>query len=226
MHRQIHKSRHIYVLIVTSIIFTLGVLIGAQFEQFRIEKIQEDISQETTRYQEIQSEIDYINFLLENREVTSSTCGILKDSFLTSVEKLDDSVFALENYESTATFRLEDYNSLKNQFFNLQARYYTLSENINIVCPNSFNTILYFYADAQECPECEDQGVILDHIKKKYRDDVMIYSFNTQSSTNIVELLKSSNGVDTPQTPSLIINQNTTLSFSSINAIEEELRIN
>ena len=225
MHRQIHKSRHIYVLIVTIIIFSLGVLIGAQFEQFRIEKIQENFSQETTRYQEIQSEIDYINFILKSRDVTPVTCGILKDSFLTSIEKLDDSVFALENYESTATFRLEDYNSLKNQFFNLQARYYTLSENINVACPNSFNTILYFYADAEECPECEDQGIILDHIKKKYTDDVMIFSFNTQGSTNIIELLKLSNGVETSQTPIIIINQNTTLSFSDISAVEDELKI-
>lgn len=225
MHRQIHKSRHIYVLIVTIIIFTLGVLIGAQFEQFRIEKIQESFSQETTRYQEIQSEIEYINFLLENEEINISSCTTLKNSFLTSVEKLDDSVFAIENYESSATFRLDDYDSLKNQYFNLQVRYYTLSQNINIVCPNSFNTILYFYAEAEECPECEDQGVILDHIKKKYTDDVMIFSFNTQRGVNIIDLLTLNNNIETYQTPVLIVNQNIRLNFSSINDIEKELEV-
>ncbi|MFP4402172.1 MAG: hypothetical protein ACLFPL_02975 [Candidatus Nanoarchaeia archaeon] len=221
MHREIHKSRHIIVLILTVIIFSLGVLIGSQVEDFRIDNLENQFREESNKFTQIQAEIDYINFLIESEDNIS--CGTLTDSYLTSVEQLDDSVFRLENYQSTATFNQKQYRELQNQYFNLETRYFILAQSINTICPFSFDTILYFYTDDENCPECEDQGVYLDHIKNKYQDDVMIFSFDTQGSSNIVTLLRLNYDIDVFETPTIIINGEEQLGFSSSQTIEEYL---
>lgn len=223
MHRAIHKSRHLFVLLISSIIFLLGVLIGAQVEQFRIESLEAEFKEENLKFEEIQAEIDYINFLSQKEE--QHVCPTLMDSYLKSVKNLDDSVFSLENYQSTAQFKTDEYYMLKNKYFNLEMRYYILAERINSLCDSSFNTILYFYAEDEKCPECEDQGIYLDYVKKKYTDEVMIFSFDSESSSNVVQILTQNNGVAIDNLPKLIINGNVTLNFSDSEEIEKYLII-
>jgi hypothetical protein len=222
MHRTIDKSKHLYVFLISSIIFLFGVLIGAQVEQFRIENLENRFQEENLKYEEIQAEIDYINFLVD-KEDNSKICPTLTDSYLKSVKNLDESVFSLENYRSTAEFKTDEYESIKTQYFNLEMRYYILAEKINSLCDNSFDTILYFYGDNKECPECEDQGIYLDYVKKKYQDEVMIFSFDSQSSSDVVRILVTNNNVTIDNLPRMIINGNNTLSFSDSETIESYL---
>lgn len=222
MHRSIDKSKHLYVFLISSIIFLFGVLIGAQVEQLRIESLENRFQEENIKYEEIQAEIDYINFLVD-KETNSNICPTLTDSYLESVKNLDDSVFSLENYKSTAEFKKEEYESIKTQYFNLEMRYYILAEKINTLCDNSFDTILYFYGDNKECPECEDQGIYLDYVKKKYQDEVMIFSFDSQSSSDVVKILVTNNNVSIDNLPKIVINGNHTLAFSDSETIEKYL---
>lgn len=225
MHREIHKSRHITVFIIATIIFFLGILVGAQVEQFRLESVEREFREQIRISEEMQAEIEFINYLISLEESSRSSCRILVNSFLESIETLDDIAFSLERYESSAIARLQDYARLKESYFNIQARYYVLANRINSLCPNSFDTILYFYTNERDCPECEDQGMFLNHIKRKYQDSVMIFSFDIQSTVPIVQILANSNEFQSYEVPTLIINSQHRLNFSNIEQIEEFLEV-
>ncbi|MCH8519472.1 MAG: hypothetical protein LAT82_01830 [Nanoarchaeota archaeon] len=225
MHREIHKSRHITVLIIATIIFLLGILVGAQVEQFRLEKLEREFREQSRISDEMQAEIEYINYLLDSQRNNGYSCQLLVNSYLDSIKRLDDIVFSLERYESSAITRLEDYSLIKENYFNLQTRYYILGNRVNSLCPNSFDTILYFYTNEKDCPECEDQGLFLDHIKRKHQNNVMIFSFDIQSSVTIVSMLSNNNQVKSYEVPTLIINGENRLDFSNVEIIEQFLEI-
>ena len=225
MHREIHKSRHITVLILATIIFFLGILVGAQVEQFRLEKIEAEFREQSRISEEMQAEIEFIDYLISLNQENGPTCQVVVSSFLESIQKLDEVVFSLERYESSAIARLDDYSQLKESYFNLQTRYYILANRINSLCPNSFDTILYFYTNDKDCPECEDQGLFLSHIKRKHTDNVMIFSYDIQSPSSIISMLALTNDVESYEVPTLIINSEHRLNFSNVEQIENYLEV-
>ncbi|MFT4244038.1 MAG: hypothetical protein ACMXYB_01120 [Candidatus Woesearchaeota archaeon] len=225
MHREIHKSRHITVLILATIIFFLGILVGAQVEQFRLEKIEAQFKEQSRLSEEMQAEIEFIDYLISIHKHNETNCRGVVSSFLESIQKLDNVVFSLERYESSAIARHDEYLELKESYFNLQTRYYILANRINSLCPNSFDTILYFYTYDRDCPECEDQGLFLSHIKRKHTDNVMIFSYNIQSESTIVSILTQTNSIKSYQTPTLIINSKHKLGFSNVGQIEKYLEV-
>ncbi|MEM2139203.1 MAG: thioredoxin family protein, partial [Candidatus Woesearchaeota archaeon] len=71
-----------------------------------------------------------------------------------------------------------------------------------------------------DCPKCEQQGFILDYIKKKY-NNTMIYAFDINNDNNALKTIKNKYKIE--KTPGLIINENVFQKFLETEEIEDLL---
>jgi len=108
---------------------------------------------------------------------------------------------------------------LKKEYMVQQARDYLLVQRINTYCGTRIPTILYFYTN-QDCPECTKQGRVGPELKKK-RPDVMIYAFDADLGTPVVDALQKINAVTI--FPSLVVNGKTLAGFQSVEQIEQKI---
>jgi len=182
MREKVKFVRHIGVLFLTVIIFVVGILIGGDVEQLRVQNLYTQLQEQDLDYQNILTEGDYIDYLVTQKEAGKNvSCDTIKGAYYTSIGNLDDSRLKLEGYINTAKVKEVEYGRLKDHYANLQINYWIAAKRISGLCEDKINTILYFFAeDKKECPACEDQGVHLSYVKQKLGDDVMIFNLNAQ----------------------------------------------
>lgn len=209
MREKIKVIRYVAVLMLTIFIFVMGILIGGDVEQFRVQNLYTQLQQQDLDYQNVVTEgnyIDYIVGLKENSEENIS-CDFLKETYFDSITNLDDSRLKLEAYINTAQVKEEEYQRLKEHYSNLQINYWLLANRISNLCDRNLNTILYFYSeDKKECPACEDQGIHLTYVKQKLKDNILIFSLNFQDIKGPVALISKSYQISDMELPVLVIN--------------------
>ncbi len=224
MREKINVLRHLAVLFLTVIIFFLGVFIGSNVEELRVESLYTNLQEQDVEYQNIVTENTYIEYLLSQNQQNNSqvSCDIVEKAYFTSIGNLDDSRKSLENYLATASSNEEEFYRLESHYANTQLNYLILAQRISKLCDQKINTIVYFYGNDEICPECEDQGVYLTYVKQQLQDDVLVFSFDI-SKEGPVELLKhqyniTSNG----QLPRVVVNDEK-LGFSTSQEVIDTL---
>lgn len=192
----------------TIMIFTMGIFIGGDVEERRVENLYTQLQEQDLSYQQIVTEGNYIDYLASQKEIgTNISCQSLTGAYYTSIEKLDDSRLKLENYINTASVKEEEYQRLKDHYANIQINYWMLANKINNLCPESnMYPILYFYADKEKCPQCEDQGVHLSYVKAKLGDNVLVFSLNVEKQ-GVIQLLAQQYDVFSRETPVIVIKE-------------------
>lgn len=225
MRTKINKLRHFSILFLTIIIFVIGVLIGGDVEQLRVQNLYTQLQEQDLDYQNLVTESSYINYLTDSKEYGKNiSCDLILGSYYYSIVNLDDSRLKLENYINTGSVKEEEFARLKEHYSNIQINYWLLANQIQNLCPNEkLNIILYFYDEDKKCPSCEDQGVHLSYVKQKLKDNVLIFSLDSQKEGPI-KLLKQRYGVDSREKPVLVIN-NEIYGFSNNNEIFDILNI-
>ena len=196
-------------MILVSIIFILGILIGNQVEDLRIQNLYEQYEQTSLETQQVTTEINYLNYLIDLKSENNSdiSCSILEDSYITSLRFLDQSRIKLETYLDNADSSVEEeYANLKERYATLQVNYWILADKINNMCDSNFKTILYFYKEQKRCGPCFDQGVYLDYVKKKLNDDVMIFALDSDKQ-GPVKLLANTYNISFREHPVLVIDE-------------------
>jgi len=206
MRKKINILRYISVLILTIMIFTIGIFIGTSVEEARIKNLYNQLSDQNLDYQNLITENNYIDYLLsENNFNKTNSCKIIKGSYYASIVSLDNSRLKLENYINQGKVKLEEFSRLKSFYTNLQINYWITANKINMVCDSNLNSILYFYGDKKKCPSCEDQGIHLNYVKQKLNDNVLIFSIDVNKK-GVVDLLKQKYQINERELPIIIIN--------------------
>ncbi len=96
---------------------------------------------------------------------------------------------------------------LANQYVALEVKHFLLIKEINQECGEKYSTILYFFApDRNECTTCAAQGALLTEVKEQ-KPELMIYSFNWNIDSPVVERLLLD--YDINNIPTLVINGET-----------------
>jgi len=224
MRKKINYLRHFGVLMLTIMIFIVGTFIGTSVEQLRVNNLYTNLQDQDLAYQNILTEsyyLDYIITLKENNENVS--CDLIRGAYQTSIENLDSSRIKLENYINAGADDDEEFYRLKDHYANIQINYWILANRISKQCDNDFDNILFFYSDKEKCPECEDQGIHLDYVKKKLGDNVLIFNLDSQK-TGPTKLLAQKYGVFDRGVPTLVINEKT-YGFLENAAIFEALNV-
>lgn len=93
---------------------------------------------------------------------------------------------------------------LANQYVALEVKHFLLINKINQACNKKYSTVLYFFSpERNECSDCAAQGVLLTEVKRA-NPELMIYSFNWNIDSPVVDRLLLD--YDVSGIPTLIIN--------------------
>jgi len=218
MREKLNFLRHASILVLTIIIFTIGVFIGNNVEQMRVNQLYTDLQEQDLMYQNIVTESTYLDYLISLKEQGGNIdCNAIKGNYYTSIINLDDSRLKLEAYINNAKVKEEEYQRLKDHYANLQINYWILANRIDNVCSGNMNPILYFYDEKKKCPACEDEGTHLSYVKAKLTDNVLIFSLDVQKE-GAIKLLSQRYGVKEREMPVLVIDEKV-YGFSTNNEI-------
>ena len=209
MRRKISYLRYFSILVLTIMIFIVGIYIGTSVEQQRVKALYDDLQDQSLAYQNLVTENNYMNYILSKINFNSSkkNCNLITGSYFTSIKNLDNSRIKLENYINSGNGNEKAYLRLKKYYSDLQVDYWITAKKIREKCPDSnINTILYFYKNKKKCPSCEDEGVHLNYVKQKLKDNVLIFSLDADNNQGVIRLLNQQFQNNYREMPVLVIN--------------------
>lgn len=213
MKRTIQLTRYISILALTILIFSTGILIGSAVETERINFLVEELQEQDISYQNLVAEQNYIEYLLVKKKNTDVDCQTIEAVYKKSIVNLDLSIAKLTLYQNSADVDNDAFKRIKKQYAHAQLTYWTLGQQLKTTCEIEYDTILFFYDDKDVCPECEDQGLYLDYVKKKLGQNVGIFSFD-RNLEGPVGLIKTTYNISQTPSPVIIINEDV-LGFST-----------
>jgi hypothetical protein len=191
----------IFALILTILIFVLGLLIGMVIDYERLITSGENNNQQELNYNSLQLQYLY----LSNLGADENVCPTLKVALEESIKELSYSLEEFDRYSQNTLFQDEEYTLLERKYLQDNLRYWVFSTQLQEACQSDVINILYFYSD-DECAVCANQGTILSYFKQKLEDKLLVFPINTDLAENeqFLKILVTSYNVTTY--PTLIVN--------------------
>ncbi len=197
-------------------LFTVGLFLTASYvsnyfsnkKVDQLKSIQDSIS------------IDVLSSETQFSLLSELSCKNTSDSVLSS--ELNDLGSKLEwgqeNLGMTDTvLYLKKYYSL------LEIKDYLLTKNISARCGTKAAFILYFYTTAQNCSECEKQGLALSALRDKY-PDLRVYSFDYSIDLSAVKSMLQIYKIQDTKLPALVIDDNVLTGFHGIDELDSMVK--
>jgi hypothetical protein len=191
--------KHIFVttLLITMVVFTAGLFLGWQLDNFRTLELLDDL-----RVNELDSE----SFLVEQafwETFGGGSCEYGHERLNSLSVQLAELGQYLNKYEKKSIFEEDEFQYLARRYFILEIKAYTQLYQLQQDCELNTDYILYFYG--QEDDESENQGYVLDKLVSHSNGTVDIFSINYDYQFDYaIETAKAYYNVTS--TPTLIIN--------------------
>jgi len=112
---------------------------------------------------------------------------------------------------------------LKKYYSLLQIKDYILTKKISERCKTKSAFILYFYTTAENCSECEKQGLVLSVLRDKY-PELRVYSFDYSIDLSVVKALLQIYKIEDTKLPALVIDEDVLTGFYDINKLESRVK--
>jgi len=183
-------------LLLTILIFAVGILINHLFDTFRISIIENvmashEIDSDAYKVERFFTE----NFGGEKCEIMEARISDLK----TEIRKVGED---LGSYSRFSFFRQKDYDYLKRKYFLLEFRFLALIETLNKECDKPYLPIIFFYQIDQDASE--RQGFILQDLSKEYDQQLVVLTLDKDYKDEpLVSLLAANYNVT--EAPTLVI---------------------
>ena len=213
MKRKMSISLYVLALLITILIFGLGVYLGTIIDKSKVSNISSEVETISQRLSNTQ-----LLLLLED---SSSFCPLYKDELDNldgQTEKIGLQLQFLEDTKGIIDVEL------KKQYFVLEAQAYLLSQKVNEKCGSNDVLLLYFYSN-KNCNDCKKQGEYIltarENIKSR-NFSIKIYSFDGDLGTPIVDALRNKYSIS--KYPSIVINENLVEGFLNTNQIEDSIK--
>ncbi|RME52401.1 hypothetical protein D6783_04735 [Candidatus Woesearchaeota archaeon] len=207
--RRINKSKYLVSLLLTIAIFVIGIFIGNTFAEQKLSHVEE--LERDLRLDVLGIEIQYAIF-------AEDPCQAIETGELT--DELYDVSQKLTFMENQLGKDNKEVVSLKNYYSLLQARHWLLMQRSQRQCNNNLTLIIYFYSNKGDCPSCEQQGVILTYIRRKY-PFVRTYPYDINMENPVTRAIKQIYHVTTA--PTVIIDGEVYPHFLTTTEIESIL---
>jgi len=169
--------RYLVALILTILIFLIGVMLGGGIANIKIGKLAKLEREMKTRIMDLE-----LQFLLAEEQPCSSELPGLAEELYQIGGKL--------NYmERQKGMDDPDVLELKKYYSLLQIRHWLFLKMVKERCKRDLHLILYFYSnEPKKCDRCGDQGIILSYLRKKY-PNVRVYSFDVGLDSGAIKTL-------------------------------------
>ena len=183
--------RYTVTFLLTIIIFSTGIFLGNYLSEKKLDSLSE--VENRVRMDTLSAEVQY-QILIGNpcQFVNSST---LAEDLYELAEKLDflEGIFGEDD---------EDVLRLKEQYSLIEIRHWLYIRQTNEECGTNNKPILYFYSNEGDCPDCEEQGMVLSYLRKKY-PDIRVYSFDMNIDNSAIQTVQEIYNVQSA--PTIII---------------------
>lgn len=195
--RKFYKKEHFIALIITLVVFVIGILIGLKVSDLRVGYV-EDIS----RVQKIDLESLQLQYLFLNTQKNKNeSCIVLQKTLDQSLHDLENARLKIENY--IQNLQREDFILTKKEYMLNEIRYWLLAQQMKQECGADIVSILYFYAKDENCGECSTQGYVLTSLKDIFKDKLLIFSLDYEFDESMIKILN--NVYNLRKAPNLVI---------------------
>ena len=205
MKRSVSLSLYAGALVISALVFSLGLLMGMQLTQGFAVSIQKDMERLKTE--------SYVVELIASSQNASALCGFYEkqvERFGVGTGEIGKKLGFLESQGGS------DAASLKEEYFAMELRDYLLLKKINSICGKKYVPVLYFLSSAN-CPSCWQQGQIVSQAKAAAPEKIMVYSFDVDSDSPAAEAAKSIYGVTA--VPSLVVGETVLSGFQALDSV-------
>ncbi len=215
--RNLSKDKYLIAGAITVGIFLLGLFLGLAIEGKRVSYIESVGRQQNLDFSSLQLQYAFIDQLSQEKN-----CLAVQKTFEQNINNLESTRTRLENFDRDATLNKNEFDILKNEYMLAQIRYWLLAERTRNLCGTDIATILYFFSDEKECPDCDKQAFILTYLKKKFKDKLLVFSFDSKfESEPMIPLLKNTYNIT--KYPTIVIEGKPRNGFVSKDSILKEI---
>ena len=215
--RNLSRDKYIIAGAITLGIFILGLLLGLAIEGKRVNYIESVSRQQNLDFSSLQLQYAFIDEMSQEKN-----CLAVQRTFEQNINNLESTRNRLENFDADATLNKNEFDVLKNEYILAQIRYWMLAERTRKSCGSDVVSILYFFSDEKECPDCDRQAFILTYLKKRFKDKLLIFSFDSLfESEPMIHLLKKTYNVTAY--PTVVIDGKPKSKFQDKDAILREI---
>lgn len=206
MARKVNNMKYVAAIALTCLIFIGGLWIGSVITNSKVNDI---LSVE----QEARLQLE--NLQLEQQLLEDTPC---KSPQLLS-ESLEDLGTKLTYLETQYSKNDPSILELKKPYTLLEIKHYLAMKQMTELCNRNLTLILFFYSnDPANIDESEEQGFVLDYLRKKY-SNVKAYSIDADMDLGIIDVLKSKYSIST--VPSIVIDDKVYVGFHSKEELEQ-----
>lgn len=197
--RKISKEIYIAAALITLGVFLLGLLLGLVIEGKRTTYIESVSKKQNLEYSSLQVQYAFIDQLSQEKN-----CDAVAKTFEENIKNLESTRLRLESFDTDAKINKNEFDLLKRDYILAQLRYWLLAKTTKDLCGSEIVSILYFFSDNKECPDCDEQAFVLTYLKKLFKEKLLIFSFDSKFEKEpMINLLKKSYNITTY--PNLII---------------------
>ena len=112
---------------------------------------------------------------------------------------------------------------LKKYYSLLEIKDYLLTKKISARCKTKSAFILYFYTTAENCSECEKQGLVLSALRDKY-PELRVYSFDYSIDLSAVKSMLQIYKIEDTKLPALVIDEDVLTGFRGMDELESRVK--
>lgn len=195
--RRLYLKKHVAALIITLLIFTIGILIGLKISDSRITTITNAARLQRAQFESLQLQYAYLN------AAENTTCIVFRSTLDQNVYDLENARLKLESYLKETED--EEFLIAKREYMITELRYWILANQAKKICKEDTVSILFFYKKEEICSDCSTQGTILTYLKERFKDRLLIFSLDIDTNEPMINILK--NTFNITQAPSVVIEE-------------------
>ncbi|MGV8150884.1 MAG: hypothetical protein ACP5NV_04100 [Candidatus Woesearchaeota archaeon] len=187
IERKTSRARILAALLITILIFSLGLTLGLLIDTQRIQWSERESKEQRADYESLQWQYLFLTSTEDKEEM----CLLLKAAFDKSVSDLGESLDRVQSYRKNSQINEKDYEIIERNYAIDNLKYWLLAKKYKSECGGEYVIILYFFSE-KNCPVCPDQGVVLTQYKKIYDEKLLVFPINTdlQNTESSVKILQ------------------------------------
>lgn len=188
----IQKSRYLFVLIATIMVFTLGLLMGGVINREKDSVLEQATVNQNLDDLSLNLQFTYLNSLDIN---STKGCKVMQTALEHSWVNLDNAYQNMIQYKDSrdaeqGTIKLLERNDLLNNI-----RYWFLLKKAKSFCKlDDSVSVLFFFKD-EDCFDCDTMSSVLEYYKDAFGDRFLLFHINANIEDPMVQMLSDQYGV-------------------------------
>jgi thiol-disulfide isomerase/thioredoxin len=193
--KESHSRRYIMAFILSAMIFLSGFLVSNFLTSKKLESLNTIESNISLNILSLETQFEILK---------EAPCETENNTLLTKeISDLADKLSILENNGENKD-RIID---AKKRYSLLLVKDYLLSQRLSNECGVKPTFVIYFYKNAEDCPDCVKTGAALSALRSEY-ERMRVYAFDYNLDLPIIKTLASVYNVQ-PNLPAVVINKKT-----------------